>query len=39
MARVVADASVLIALSNIGRLDLLERVVGEVVIRQPWPAR
>jgi hypothetical protein len=32
MAGVVADASVLLALFNIGRLDLLERVVGEVVI-------
>jgi len=32
MGSVVADASVLIALSNIGQLDLLEPLVGEVVI-------
>lgn len=32
MGPVVADASVLIALSNIGLLDLLEQLVGELVI-------
>lgn len=32
MGPVVADASVLIALSNIGQLDLLEPLVGEIVI-------
>jgi len=34
MAAVVADASVLIALSKIEQLELLEQVVGEIVIPQ-----
>ena len=32
MAEVVADASVLIALTQIGQLSLLQRLFGEIVI-------